>query len=75
MNNNVFNEALALELAEKLNDTKGLPFYRKCTIWYEEDFLRDKLAIVLSMRNIRNKGAYFTTLISDHAKKPSRHWN
>jgi len=78
MNNHVSNEAFAVELAEALNDTGSLAFYRRCVEWYDEEFLRETLEKVLSIpqRQIRKtRGALFNKLVSSHARKPSRPWH
>lgn len=74
MQNHAEKEALAIELAEALNDLGSLPFYRRCVEWHTEDFLREKLSKVLSMRNVQNKGAYFNKLVSNNDRKPRRPW-
>lgn len=78
MNTHAANEALAIELAESLNDVGSLPFYRRCVEWYDEDFLRETLEKVLSIpqRQIRKtRGALFNKLVSNHARKPFRPWH
>jgi len=78
MNNHLSDEAFALELAEALNDTGSLAFYRRCVEWYDEDFLRQQLSKVLSIpqhKIHRSRGALFNRLVSSHAKKLSRPWN
>ena len=66
------DEEFALELAEALNDTDSLQFYRRCVEQYSEEFLRRTLERVLSIpqHKIRkSRGALFNSLLTGHAKK------
>ncbi len=58
---------LATELAESMNDIKALMQYHKWVEMYSESILRECQATVLARPDIRNRGAYFTTLIKQHA--------
>jgi len=60
---------LANEIAATLNDKDALPLYLKYTRMYQEEFLRKKLARVMSIpenKIRRSRGALFTFLVSQH---------
>jgi hypothetical protein len=65
-------EALAQELAERLGDPDGLPFYLKVTRRYSETFIRSILSRVLEYppERIRtSRGALFNWLIRHHGER------
>lgn len=65
-------EALALELADKLGDPKGLGTYRKIAREYLEPYIRSVLQQVLDVPQERvrtSRGAIFTWLIQHHADR------
>lgn len=75
--NQLEHESFALELAESLQDTDSLPFYRRCVDQYPEETLRKTLARVLSIpthKIKKTRGALFHSLLGSHAKKPSQYW-
>ena len=62
-------DALALLLAQTLNDYDALPFYRKYASQYKEAFLRRILEKVMSIEDKKikkSRGALFTYLVSHH---------
>ncbi len=64
--------ALAYEFADALNDTKSIDFYLALVSKYSEEFLRDKLQIVLTTSEDkikRSRAAYFNYLVSKHGKR------
>lgn len=64
-------EYLAKELAERLGDPEGLPFYRKVATQYPESVLREMLHRVLAVPapHIRtSRGALFNWLIQHYGK-------
>jgi hypothetical protein len=66
-------EALAQELAERLGDPKGLPFYLKIVRRYSETFIRSMLGRVLEYppeRIHKSRGALFNWLIRHHGERP-----
>ena len=69
------DEALASELAEKLEDPNGLSVYRKIAKGYDESYIRSILSQVLEVpldRIRTTRGALFTWLINHHADR-SKH--
>ena len=59
----------AEDLARALDDMDSLAWYEATVQEYNYKFLRDTLIRVLKTRNIRNKGAYFNTLVRINGKK------
>lgn len=62
-------EYLAKELAERLNDPKGLPLYLKVAKHYSDSFIRRILGRVLEIpaeRIQKSRGALFNWLIHHH---------
>jgi len=58
---------LANEIAATLKDKDALPLYLQYTRKYQEEFLRKKLALVMSIEESkirRSRGALFTFLIN-----------
>lgn len=67
MHRNEFS-ALAIEVANALQDQGALPFYQQCTEKYSEDFIRTTLMKVLSIPESqikRSRGALFTYLVNN----------
>lgn len=67
-------ELLALDLAEALHDSKGLPFYLSLTKKYPESLLRQILGEVkevLPEKIKKSRGALFNYLIQRYAQKAS----
>jgi hypothetical protein len=67
-------EALAQELAERLGDPDGLPFYLKVARRYSETFIRSMLSRVLEYppeRIQKSRGALFNWLIRHHGDHPN----
>jgi hypothetical protein len=65
-------EKLAYEIASTLGDIDGLSFYENCTRKYSESHLRSVLTRVMSIPSEkikRTRGALFTFLITQHAKR------
>lgn len=65
-------EKLAYEIASTLNDMDGLSFYTGCAYKYSESYLRSVLTRVMSIPSEkikRTRGALFTFLITQHAKR------
>lgn len=65
-------EALARYVAEKLNDTKTLPFYITCCNRYPESCVRIALAktIELNLKRVKKRrGKFFKQLIYEYAKE------
>lgn len=56
-------ERLARELAHEMNDLKSHMQYRKLVRDYPADVLLDIKDQVLSRKDVKNRGAYFTTLV------------
>lgn len=78
MNHPLSDESFAIELAESLEDTGSLPFYRKCVEQYPEEILRQIQSKVLSIpkHKIRKtRGALFNSLLSSHGKAPRHPWS
>lgn len=70
MNDNEEN-ALAMELAETLNDQKSITLYLQMTHKYSPVFLRQKLreALAVPPEKLRKtRGALFTWMVNNHAK-------
>jgi len=66
--------ALAYELADALNDKKSMEFYFVLVEKYSEEFLRDKLQIVMATAEekiTRSRAAYFNYLVTKHGKRHS----
>lgn len=64
--------ALAYELADALNDKKSMEFYFVLVEKYSEEFLRDKLKIVMTTpeeKITRSRAAYFNYLVTKHGKR------
>jgi hypothetical protein len=65
-------EALAQELAERLGDPEGLPFYLKVARRYSETNIRSILSRVLEYppeRIQKSRGALFNWLIRHHGER------
>ena len=65
-------ELLAWELANSLNDVKGIPLYVSYARKYPEPFLRGVLAVALDIpiEKIRkSRGALFNYLVQKHGKE------
>lgn len=70
MNLSPKDEALALELAEALDDVKSLMTFQRMVSRYSETFLREVLNTVVKTpkERIKNsRGAYFTFLVNQRA--------
>ena len=68
-------ESLAQELAERLGDPDGLPFYLKIASRYSEQYIRTILGRVLEIppEKIRTtRGALFNWLIQHHGEHPPK---
>jgi hypothetical protein len=68
--------ALAIELAETLNDQKSLTLYIQMTQKYSPVFLREKLreALAVPPEKLRKtRGALFTWMVQNHAKYQDFH--
>ncbi len=66
-------EAFAHELADRLGDPDGLPFYIRVVQRYREAYIRDILGIVLQVpaERIRtSRGALFNWLLDHHELRP-----
>jgi len=64
-------EALAEELAERLGDPAGLPYYLTIAQLYPESEIRHVLGMALEVPEERirtSRGAFFNWLVSHHAK-------
>jgi thiaminase len=60
-------DALAYEIAQRLNDPDALPLYKTYVEKYTSQFLRDTLQKVMSIPNHkirRTRGALFTFLVT-----------
>ena len=57
-------EKLAYEIAHALHDTDSIAQHIKFAHKYSEEHLKAVLMKVLSAKNIRNKGAYYTSIIN-----------
>jgi DNA-binding transcriptional MocR family regulator len=69
-------EVLALDLAQGLDDPKGLPLYLSLSRKLPESLLRQKFSEVRAIptKQIKkSRGALFNFLIQRHAKYPSHH--
>ena len=64
--------ALAYELADTLDDLKSIDYYVALVSKYSEEYLREKLEIVLTtpLEKIkRSRAAYFNYIVSQHGKR------
>ncbi len=64
--------ALAYELADALNDKKSIEFYLALVQKYSEEFLREKLQIVMATAEdkiTRSRAAYFNYLVTKNGKR------
>jgi hypothetical protein len=66
-------ELLAIEIANALKDTDSYSQFLSFTDRYDHDVLRRLLSKSLSIPGIRNRAAYFMTLVKNYAKTNALH--
>lgn len=65
-------ERIACHLADRLDDTKSLAFYRRVAASIPTEVIRDALARALDLRPAsvrRSRAAYFTSLVRPHLQR------